>query len=706
MDTCILANEPLIKQGSKGTSSALGLNLIRINCKNEAVYQYHVSFTPNVECRNMRFGMMKDHRTVTGEATAFDGSILYLPVKLKPNLELESVRRTDGEKIKITVQITKVLDPSSDLCIPFYNVLIRRMMRILDMKLVGRNFYDPSSATVLHQYRLQVWPGYVASIRRTDGGLFLLADISHKIIRNDSVLDVIKNYGITVKDPEQPLLLHRLKEKIHLKGKTPIIVLLVPELTFMTGIPEKMKKDFRAMKDISQQIHLSPKQHHISLCKMLKRIKSNERAHKELQQWGLDLESDVCMTKGRVLPLEKIYMQTNSFQPGEDLNWNREVMHDASISSVPLLYWAILYTKRASSQARELTGMLERVAGPIGMRVNKPNCLELTNDRVDTYARSIKTLLDSQAKVQLLVCIISGTRDDLYGAIKKICCVEKPVPTQVVNTRTISQPQKLRSIAQKILMQINCKLGGELWGVDIPLKNLMVIGTDVYHDNSRGRRSVLGFVASMNNSLTKWYSRVVFQLPNQEIMDSLRICLGDALKKFYEVNHQLPDKIVVYRDGVSDGQLDTVEKYEIPQLQACFQTFENYLPRLAVIVVQKRVITNIYATATGQFLTPTPGTILDHTVTRPGRVDFYLLAHHVRQGCGIPTHYICVLNTTNLSPDHIQRLTFKLCHMYWNWPGTIRVPAPCKYAHKLAFLSGQFLHHEPAIELCDKLFFL
>lgn len=39
--------------------------------------------------------------------------------------------------------------------------------------------------------RLQIWPGYAASIRRTDGGLFLLADIVHKVIRNDSVLDVM-----------------------------------------------------------------------------------------------------------------------------------------------------------------------------------------------------------------------------------------------------------------------------------------------------------------------------------------------------------------------------------------------------------------------------------------------------------------------------------------------------------------------------------
>lgn len=30
----------------------------------------------------MRFGMMKDHRSITGEVVAFDGSVLYLPVQM------------------------------------------------------------------------------------------------------------------------------------------------------------------------------------------------------------------------------------------------------------------------------------------------------------------------------------------------------------------------------------------------------------------------------------------------------------------------------------------------------------------------------------------------------------------------------------------------------------------------------------------------
>ncbi|XP_008848625.1 piwi-like protein 2 [Nannospalax galili] len=762
--------ELFVKQGSKGIPQYLGLNLIKIQCHNEAVYQYHVTFSPNVECKSMRFGMLKDHQAVTGNVTAFDGSILYLPVQLQQVLELKSQRKTDDAEISIKIQLTKILEPCSDLCIPFYNVVFRRVMKLLDMKLVGRNFYDPTSAMVLQQHRLQIWPGYAASIRRTDGGLFLLADVSHKVIRNDSVLDVMhaiyqqnkehfqdecskllvgnivitrynnrtyriddvdwnktpkdsfmmsdgkeitfleyysKNYGITVKEDDQPLLIHRLSERQNnhgtlLKGE----ILLLPELSFMTGIPEKMKKDFRAMKDLTQQINLSPKQHHNALECLLQKISKNETANNELTRWGLSLQKDVHKIEGRLLPMERINLRNTSFITSEDLNWVKEVTRDASILTIPMHFWALFYPKRAMDQARELVNMLEKIAGPIGMRISPPAWVELKDDRIETYIRTIQSLLGVEGKIQMVVCIIMGTRDDLYGAIKKLCCVQSPVPSQVINVRTIGQPTRLRSVAQKILLQMNCKLGGELWGVDIPLKQLMVIGMDVYHDPSRGMRSVVGFVASINLTLTKWYSRVVFQMPHQEIVDSLKLCLVGSLKKYYEVNHCLPEKIVVYRDGVSDGQLKTVASYEIPQLQKCFEAFENYQPKMVVFVVQKKISTNLYLAAPGHFVTPSPGTVVDHTITSCEWVDFYLLAHHVRQGCGIPTHYICVLNTANLSPDHMQRLTFKLCHMYWNWPGTIRVPAPCKYAHKLAFLSGQILHNEPAIQLCENLFFL
>ena len=40
-----------------------------------------------------------------------------------------------------------------------------------------------------------------------------------------------------------------------------------------------------------------------------------------------------------------------------------------------------------------------------------------------------------------------------------------------------------------------------------------------------------------------------------------------CLKAFFEKNGVLPEKIIVYRDGVGDGQLDAVAEHELPQVR-------------------------------------------------------------------------------------------------------------------------------------------
>jgi len=44
-----------------------------------------------------------------------------------------------------------------------------------------------------------------------------------------------------------------------------------------------------------------------------------------------------------------------------------------------------------------------------------------------------------------------------------------------------------------------------------------------------------------------------------------------SLKKYNEINGCLPERIVIYRDGVGDGQLNAVIDHEIPQLKECFR---------------------------------------------------------------------------------------------------------------------------------------
>lgn len=40
----------------------------------------------------------------------------------------------------------------------------------------------------------------------------------------------------------------------------------------------------------------------------------------------------------------------------------------------------------------------------------------------------------------------------------------------------------------------------------------------------------------LSSSLTRWYSRVTFQTPSEELINGFRVCLLAALQKYYEVS--------------------------------------------------------------------------------------------------------------------------------------------------------------------------
>ena len=53
----------------------------------------------------------------------------------------------------------------------------------------------------------------------------------------------------------------------------------------------------------------------------------------------------------------------------------------------------------------------------------------------------------------------------------------------------------------------------------------------------------------------------MFQHTGQELADNLLVCMSNALRKFHELNGYLPDRIIVYRDGVGDGQVKNYFDY-------------------------------------------------------------------------------------------------------------------------------------------------
>lgn len=239
----------------------------------------------------------------------------------------------------------------------------------------------------------------------------------------------------------------------------------------------------------------------------------------------------------------------------------------------------------------------------------------------------------------------------------------------------------MKSVAQMVAMQINCKLGGELWAVKIPLKNVMAIGIDVYHSptGSGKRLSTVGFVSSLSSTFTKWYTTTTLQNPG-EIVTNIKMLVIKAIEKYIENCGTAPENIVVFRDGVGLGQLNSVRTIELNSFFEAFKAYDsNYKPQFTFLVIVKRNNTKLYSDDT--LTNPKPGTVVDNMVTQSTDYScpsFYLISQHFNQGTVSPTCYQILHNDSNLTMRQIQLLSYKCTYLYYNWPGTISVPAPCQ----------------------------
>jgi len=255
------------------------------------------------------------------------------------------------------------------------------------------------------------------------------------------------------------------------------------------------------------------------------------------------------------------------------------------------------------------------------------------------------------------------------------------------------------SVCSKILLQMNAKVGLTPWIVKPP-KNLpervMIIGADVYHKLDRERRSCVGFCASMDPNFSKFWSKISFQKQGVELMSGLGQLVKEAVLKYFAFNQKkyLPEYIIFYRDGVSDGQIPAVLEHETAAiLKGLSEIDPHYKPKFAEVIVTKRISDRFFPTSTNrdgktEYYNPQPGTVVHSDITS-NFFDFFVVAHNVTQGSCTPTKYNVIFDNTGLTADVFYSLTFYQCYNYYNWMGGVRVPSVVMYAHKLAYMVGQ-----------------
>ncbi|KAK9840859.1 hypothetical protein WJX84_012195 [Apatococcus fuscideae] len=295
--------------------------------------------------------------------------------------------------------------------------------------------------------------------------------------------------------------------------------------------------------------------------------------------------------------------------------------------------------------------------------------------------------------------------DSLLGIVSQGFCADKA---------GVGQPSrgKREQYLSNLAMKVNAKLGGKncQWPdtPDLPpwtTRPYMVLGADVTHPMgfSESQPSIAAVVGSMDRYISRYAAQVQLQPHRLEIIQGLREAVYNLLMAWRDTNGgRLPERLIFYRDGVSEGQFKSVQMLEIPQIRmACEQVKSDYAPPITFIVVQKRHHTRIFpirpehAEKSGNVM---PGTVVDSGITHPTEYDFFLVAHSGLQGTSRPTHYHVLFDENQMGADQLQIFTYKMCYLFCRCTRSVSVAPPAYYAHLAAFRGRAMLYTSDSSE--------
>jgi len=416
----------------------------------------------------------------------------------------------------------------------------------------------------------------------------------------------------------------------------------------------------------------------------------------------------VCVP-GRVLaPPRLTYKGGKALNPSRG-SWNLMNVKFQNAASMGSNWSTILVEGRPvdpnlwRSSIAEFTKMLSEV----GMTTDLPSEREKISVKNLENALT-KTASDLKSKrVKFALVLLPAADSWAYNTVKKVFDLKTGIRNVCVLQSKFFDRRGQAQYMANVALKVNLKLGGRNHDLDpsklgiIAQGKTMLVGMDVTHPSpgsSKFAPSVSAIVASVDKHLGQWPVALRVQESRKEMVDDLAPMFESRLRLWQAHNNMaLPENIIIYRDGVSEGQYKLVLDKELPAIrQACTSVYpasdtKRGLPKLAIIVCGKRHTTRFYSTDNDMTEkgNPPAGTVVDRGVTGAGNADFFLQAHRPIQGTARPCHYFTIYDDIfQKAPpsgqqncaDVVQQLTHNLSYTYGRATKGVSLVPPAYYA--------------------------
>lgn len=426
-----------------------------------------------------------------------------------------------------------------------------------------------------------------------------------------------------------------------------------------------------------------------------------------LRAFGLEVDPKMVVAQGRQLPPPAVQYYGNVTESPRDGAWN--MRNKKFVNPAQLKSWAVI---NCCDQRRCSPGDLHkffkaviRQMGELGMRCPSqlPPIVNKQGPRGSVraaFTEAVQSARSTFREPPQLIWMVNPMSDQhAYGELKRMSDTEVGIVSQCMLMKHIQKcsPQYIANI----LMKVNTKLGGKnavIAGAlpKVSASRTIIFGADVTHPSpmDKTRPSIAAVVASMDANFVRHAATIRAQGHRVEQITNLKDMVMELMMQFYHETKGKPDRIVFYRDGVSEGQFHMVLNFEVTAIrEACAALGSDYNPPITFIVVQKRHNTRLFpdnkndGDRSGNVKA---GTVVDTGICHPIENDFYLMSHGGLQGTSRPTHYHVLLDEIRFTADELQKLTYHLCYTFARCTRSVSMVPSAYYSHLVAFRARYF----------------
>jgi aubergine-like protein len=547
-------------------------------------------------------------------------------------------------------------------------------------------------------------------------------------------------YKVTLKNPDQPLLIAERKTKgkkvpkiaddksgkeksdannvnINQNNTEEPIIFLVPELLYTTGTnTETDSKDKR--RNIISKTKVDPNKKMEEISK-INELMNNSNAPKSYKgkdgksypsktsaevskEWGINLGENLTI-KGRILPQPKLLYGKNQIVTPNNGNFRSGPTYNGvTLNSNNFVY---VYDKRDNSDIRNsLKGLLEKGRSK-GLNINSApgdmHGVSLSNfSNWDDIRRSLNVIEQHANNLQMTVVFLSSHLEKYYSNLKDYFTNVIKIPTQFVVSKKLQDQRRAGSIMFNIVEQINIKMGGTNFYINFydnilsKGKIYLILGLELRQVNGGEVDFVL--TSSTNMNLNKMITIVRKCKNNREEKEkTINELMEMALKGLRQggAPHP-PNYIILYRQGGNYVQNKKIAENEVPMfinfINSKKETIENFRsvnPKFIYVCCNLKGDLKFFEKNNKNCMNPKSGLCVDSHVTQKDKYEFYIQPQYVNQGTATPCHYQVLYEdkdeqdpNNNLKIEQLQLLSFYLSFYYWTWAGAVRVPGALKLA--------------------------